>query len=370
MKVSEIAKAVESKAPRGLALDWDNTGLLVGDGGANVDKVLLTIDVTRAVVEEAKAKDAGLILSYHPVIWDGLKDVRCEGTGAVVYELIRAGISVYSIHTAYDIADGGVNDQLAEIVGIVNGAAIGDYVLPPCGELFKVVTFVPAGDVEKVAEAMFAAGAGSIGKYCRCSFRGEGTGTFMPLEGARPAIGKKDRFERVAEIKLESMVSGRDVGNVIRALKKSHPYETPAYDVLKHYEMEKLWGLGRMGDLEQPVDVKDIIERVKKGTGAGYIGIVGPGKGKVRKAAVCAGSCGKIINEVIRAGCGLYLTGELKHHTALAAAEAGLTCLCLSHTVSERFALKKIAKELKKTLGGVTIEISKKDKDPFEWIRI
>ena len=370
MKIEQIASEIEKIAPPQLALDWDNVGLLVGDSGRNVKNILLTIDVTADVVAEAKKLKTDLILSYHPVIWDGLKTVTNTGPSSVVYELIREKICVYSIHTAFDIAAGGVNDLLAEIVGIAEPEPIGDYVAPAGERYCKVIVFVPFQSVNDVADAMFDAGAGSIGNYSRCSFQSEGVGTFLPLEGARPAIGKKGKPERVDEIKLESIVPADKCAAVIKAIHLSHPYDTPAFDVFAHYDVQGKFGLGRIGKLAEPARFSKIIENIKKATGAKTAGIIGKENRLVKRAAVCAGSCGKIVNSVIAAGCDLYLTGELKHHQALAVREAGLTCICLSHTVSERFALKNLAKRLKKPLKDVTIRLSRKDTDPFNWTKL
>ena len=370
MKINEIASAVENIAPLKSAQDWDNVGLLVGNPAKNIKNILLTIDVTGKVVAEAKKLKTDLILSYHPIIWDGLKNVTASGDSAAVYELIRAGICVYSIHTALDVAAGGVNDMLADIVGISNPEPIGDYVDNPAGLYYKLITFVPTKDVNKVADAIYSAGAGTIGNYSNCGFQAEGTGTFLPLDGATPAIGKKGKLEKVKEIRLETLVSETKVAAVVAAMRKAHPYETPAFDVIRHYDVEGKFGLGRIGKLAKPLSIPKIIERIKTVTGATAIGLIGRERRLVKTAAVCAGSCGKIINSVIARKCDLYLTGELKHHQALAAQEAGVTCVCLSHTVSERFALKNLAKRLKKQLKDVTIQISKKDADPFKWKNI
>ena len=369
MKLKYIAEEIDRIAPLGLALDWDNVGLLIGSKEADVKNMLVTIDVTKAVVAEAKKLKCDTILSYHPVIWDGLKRITAEGETSHIYDIIRSGINVFSFHTAYDMAIGGVNDALAEILGIENGEPIGDFVEDPKGSFYKIVTFVPTADVNKIANAMFKAGAGAIGNYSSCSYRSEGVGTFKPLDGASPAIGSVGKLGRVSEIKLESIVLAEKIEAVVEALKSAHPYETPAYDIFRQYEMGGKFGLGRIGKLGKTVSLDKLIENIKKTTGAKAIGLVGPGKRTVKTAAVCAGSCGKIINTVINQKCDLYLTGELKHHQALTAAEAGLTCICLSHTVSERFALKNMAKMLKKRLKSVTIRVSKKDADPFRWIK-
>jgi len=394
MKIKDIAAAIEKIVPLKLAQDWDNVGLLLGDAQSNVKNILLTIDITKEVLSEAKKQKAEMIISYHPVIWDGLKKIIAEpavkpqlasapvaeatpatGAGAndprstrgLVYELIRCGIAVYSIHTALDSAVGGVNDGLAEILGLCDTKPIGDYVDYPDDMNYKLTVFVPADSVSKVSDAVFAAGAGWIGNYSNCSFQAKGAGTFLPLEGAKPAVGRKGRIEEVPEIRFETIVPADKLDKVIAAMKSAHPYEVPAFDVFKLYNSQEKFGLGRIGKLAQPLFIKQIINRIKNATGAKAIGLVGNEKRLVKTAAVCAGSCGKIINSVIAAKVDLYLTGELKHHYALAAQEANLTCICLSHSVSERFILKKFAKQLQMQLNNVTITISKKDSDPFTW---
>jgi len=367
MKIKDIAATIDEIIPLKLAQDWDNVGLLIGDSQKDVRNILLTIDITRDVVAEAKNLKTDLIISYHPVIWDALKKITAEGPTGVVYDLIRSGIAVFSIHTALDSAVSGVNDGLAEIVGIVNGQPIGDYVANPAGDNYKLIVFVPVKSAVKVSNAVFAAGAGAIGNYSHCAFGTEGTGTFLPHEGARPAIGRRGKLEKVGEIRFETIVPADKLNDVVTAMKKTHPYETPAFDIFKLHNTDVSFGLGRIGKLARPVRVAQIIKRIKQVTGAKAVGLIGDQNRLVRRAAVCAGSCGKIINSVIAAKADLYLTGELKHHQAFAAQEAGLTCICLSHTVSERFILKKIAKQLQKQIKTVKIRISKKDADPFKW---
>jgi len=350
-----------------LAQEWDNVGLLIGDSGRNVKNILLTIDITKAVLREAKKLKTDLIISYHPIIWDSLKKITADESNGIVYELACSKIAVFSIHTALDATAGGVNDGLAEMIGIQNGEPIGDYVTNPAGDNYKLVVFVPVNSLAKVSNALFAAGAGAIGNYSNCGFQSEGTGSFLPLEGARPAIGKKGKLEKVQEIRFETIIPSDKLAGCITAMKKNHPYETPAFDCFRLYDTKAKFGLGRIGKLASPTQMAKIIEKIKKHTGAKAFGIVGREKRLVKTAAVCAGSCSKIINSVIAAKADLYLTGELKHHQALAAQEAGLTCICLSHTVSERFILKKFAGQLQKQIKEVTIKLSKKDADPFTW---
>ncbi len=367
MKAKDIGAVVEKIAPLGLAQSWDNVGLLIGDPDRPIKNILLTIDITQAVVAEAKALKTDLILAYHPVIWNGLKQIRTDDGSRTVYELIRAGIAVFCIHTALDAVGGGVNDGLAEIVGIEDPKPIGDYVEYSPQEAYKLVVFVPVNALAAVSNAVFEAGAGWIGNYRDCGFHTNGTGTFLPLEGANPAIGKQGKLEQVREYRFETIVPAARLQAVVEAMKKSHPYEMPAFDVIKLFDYASRFGLGRIGTLAQPMRLDRIIEQVKRRTGAKAVGLVGDQKRLVRKAAVCAGTCGEILNLVIAGGADLYLTGELKHHQALAAQEAGLTCICLSHTVSERFILKKVAGQVKKLAKDLNVRVSKKDADPFTW---
>jgi dinuclear metal center YbgI/SA1388 family protein len=352
MKAKDIAAVVEKIAPLGLAQSWDNVGLLIGDPERRIKNILLTIDVTQAVVAEAKDLKMDLILSYHPVIWDGLKRVRADDRSGTVYELIRSGIAVFSIHTALDAVAGGINDGLAEILGIRDAKPLGDYVEYTPQDNYKLVVLVPVDALADVTNAVYEAGAGWIGNYRNCGFHTEGSGTFMPLEGAKPAIGQKDKFEQVQEFRFETIVPADKVQAVVAALKKAHPYEVPAFDIFKLFDYANRFGLGRIGPLAEPLRLSQVIERVKRRTGAKAVGLVGDPKRLVRKAAVCAGTCGEILNLVIAGGADLYLTGELKHHQALAAQEAGLTCICLSHTVSERFFLKELARRVKGLAGS------------------
>lgn len=370
MKLHRITDVLEGMAPLSLAQPWDNVGLLVGDAQAEVRTLLLTIDTTQAVVAEAKQRNAELIVSYHPILFEGAKRLTTPGSNAPVVDLIQNRIAVYSFHTALDVVDGGVNDALAEAIGIQDPKPIGDFVEDPDVPAYKLITFIPQHQVDEVAEALYQAGAGRIGHYSHCGFHTRGKGTFFPLEGARPAIGRQGRLEQVEEIRLETVVRSDRIQAVVAALRRAHPYETPAFDVFRHHDVERTLGLGRWGNLDPVVNLDTLMGRIKSNIGAKTVGVVGSRKKQYTRAAVCAGACGKIIDQVMALACDLYVTGELRHHTALAAQEAGLTCLCLSHSVSERFVLKKIAGQLKKQLPDVKIHVSRIDRDPFEWITL
>ena len=369
MKLSKITPYLNEIAPLELAEGWDNVGLLAGDPNQNVRNIILAVDLTRAVLDEAKAKKADLVLAYHPPIFDPLKKI-VPGVGAsgYIYELIKSKMALYSMHTALDMAEGGINDVLAEIVGIEDAMPLAPAGVAAASE-YKIVVFVPVNELETVSEAMFAAGAGVIGengKYSKCSYRVDGTGTFQCGAGSNPSIGKPGSFEQVNEYRLETIVSKGKLTDVISAMVEAHSYEEVAYDIYPLAE-SKSHGFGRFGKLAKPVSKKKLIEKIKAELKVKTVGIIGSEAGTVSSAAVGAGSCGSLLNNVIANKCDFYLTGELKHHDALKLQEAGITTVCVSHSNSERVILRKIAAKLNKQLEGVKVFVSTKDKDPFTW---
>ena len=370
MKAAKVVESIDAVVPLKLAQDWDNVGLLVGRPNRNVSRILLALDVTMDVVREARDFKAEMIVAYHPVIWDSLKAVTAEGPSEVVYELARSDIAVFCVHTALDSVEGGVNDGLAEIVGIDGARPIGDYVEDPAGPWYKLVVFVPSESVSKVTDAIFRAGGGRMGNYSRCGFQAAGEGSFLPMENASPAVGRRGRQETVREIRFETVVEAGRLETVVASMLRAHPYEAPAYDVFRLQHSGERFGLGRMGRLRRPATVAAIMRRIKKGTGAAAVRIVGDVPPKVSAAAVCAGSCGRIINSVISAGCDLYVTGELKHHHALLARQSNLACICLGHGVSERFILKNLAALLRPRMPEVRFKVSDRDVEPFNYRRI
>ena len=367
MKLQEITKVLEQIAPVELAESWDNVGLLVGDYQQSVKNVILTIDLTAEVFAEAKAKKADLIIAYHPPIFEPMKKVIAgQGPSPLIYQAIRSNIAVYSLHTALDSVQGGINDLLAEIVGIKNPQPL-QPVESSDAAICKLIVFVPVADLGKVSEAIFTAGAGNIGaagKYSKCSFRTAGTGTFQCGPYSRPAIGKPGSFEQVEEIKFETIVPVVKLPAVLKAMLAAHPYEEVAYDLIPLLDPPTDVGLGRYGDLTVPTTVPTLIEKIKKTFRVKNLGIIGPQKGRVKRAAVGAGSCGTMLRRVIQNNCDFYLTGELKHHHVLELQAAGVTTICLSHSVSERIILPRLPKQLQKQCKGIKAYTSRKDRDP------
>lgn len=361
MLLSEVVAQLEALAPLELAESWDNVGLLVGDPQASVSRALFAIDLTRAVLREAEQKKCELVVAYHPPIFSGLKRVVA---GSTAFDAIARGIALYSPHTALDVAKGGTNDVLGDVVGM--GAAR-SALRPgaPKDVEYKLVTFVPADACERVAQALFEAGAGKIGNYSSCSFRSPGQGTFFGEAGADPKIGEAGRLEAAEELRLETIVRIADVPAVVAALRASHPYEEPAFDLVRlAAPPSKLHaGLGRIGDVE-PVPRAALFEKIKKGLGVTELLVAGQTDGIAKRVAVAAGSCGDMFKDAIAGGADVYLTGEMRHHDAIAAS-AKMTVICALHSNSERAALGVFAKRVKERAPTLEVVASEVDRDPF-----
>ena len=360
MILRDVLGLLESIAPLRHAESWDNVGLLTGDPTAAVSRVLLTIDLTRAVFDEAARERCELVVAYHPPLFEAIKSVPAH---SLLFRAIREGIALYSPHTALDVAPGGTNDLLADVLGLAERAPLklADAKETAC----KLVTFVPEKDVDRVASALFEAGAGRIGHYSSCSFRAPGTGTFFGEEGSRPAVGQPGRLESAPETRLETVVPLSRIEAAVSALRAAHPYDQPAFDLVRLVSRSEGVGIGRAGTLPTKVGRAELIERVKRGLGLSAVLVAGPLDGEVTRVAVCAGAGRGLLRDAIAKKTELYLTGELPHHDALQAAAAGMTVVSTLHSNSERATLARVKARLEIEASGLSVQLSQADADPF-----
>ncbi len=361
MNVNAVADRLDSVAPAALACEWDNVGLLVGDGESDVSSVLLCIDLTQAVLDEAIERGCEMVMAYHPVIFRGLKTITAANA-PVVYRAIRAGVAVYSMHTALDVAAGGTNDVLADVVGIVDPQPLEES--PALAEC-KIVVFVPREAMAAVSAAAFDAGAGRIGTYRDCSFSSEGVGTFFGEEGSAPAVGNAGEATRVDEIRLEMICSASLVEAVSAAVVSAHPYQTPAIDIYPLRSAGSGLGMGRVGLLPAPLPLATMVDRIKAALGLEHVLLAEAQGEPISRVAVAAGSAGESYRAALAAGAQLYLTGEMRHHDVLAATAAGMSVICVCHSNSERITLGKLAETLGPQLDGVDVLCSEVCRDPF-----
>ena len=356
-----IITHLETLAPLDLAEDWDNVGLLIGTRTQNVERIMTCLTVTSASAAEAIAERADLIVTHHPVLFrpvQRLTDATPEGV--MLLGLLRAGIAVFSPHTAFDNAVGGINDLLATKLGLTDIGPLRD-----CSEArFKIVVFVPESDLGKVSDAMFEAGAGHIGQYRECSFRSAGTGTFFGLDAANPAVGQKGRREQVAELRLEVVCPARRVDSVIAALRLAHSYEEPALDVYPLRHQSSASGAGRVGKLSVPCKLGDFAAQVKQTLGAAHVQVVGESSLPVQRIAIACGAGGEFVTDAVRVRADVLLTGEARFHDCLSAQAQGLALVLPGHYATERPGIEDLAVRLQKEWSDTRVWASVSEEDP------
>lgn len=378
-RVGDLCRVMEEIAPSWTAAEWDNVGLLAGDAGWPAERLLLTIDLTPMVLAEARLRRIQVIIAYHPPLFRPVKRLLADPTdsaGLAAWAMAEK-IAVYSPHTALDAAPGGTNDVLAELCGLteVEPFERSSGATRRC----KLVVFVPPNDVDRVADAVFAAGGGRIGAYEKCSFRLRGEGTFFGSDSTHPVVGQRGRLERIDEIRLEVVFPEARLPDMVAAVRRSHPYEEPAFDV---YPLQPTpdgrHGQGRIGRFAKPVTLSQLLKRLATATGARHIAYVEPsaaghsarrpGGRLYTRGLVCVGAAGSWPFEAAGQRCGpgdVVITGEIRHHDALRYQRLGVAAVALGHWASERPSLPPLADRLRRMLPGVSVRVSQADADPF-----
>ncbi|MCP4592134.1 MAG: Nif3-like dinuclear metal center hexameric protein [bacterium] len=364
MDVRTVCAALQKLAPLELAEGWDNVGLLAGDTEAAVKRVMLCIDLMPEVVTEAVAAKVQMVMAYHPPIFKAVSRLVAPAPTpeASVHRCIANGIAVYSMHTALDAAEGGANDVLARLCGLSETGPL-EYTETGANQC-KIAVFVPPDETERVAEAMFAAGAGRIGDYRKCSFRAPGTGTFFGTESTNPTVGESGRIEHVDEIRLEAVCAADALPAVIDALVEAHSYEEPAYDI---YTLGRrpTRGAGRVGRVPRPITVGALSRKLKRSAGAECVSIVGDPQRTIRRVIVAVGAAGSLPFGIQLGPEDVIVTGEIRHHDALAIRRRDCSAIALSHWSSERPVLEPLSARLRALLPGVDVRLSERDAEPF-----
>lgn len=369
VKCADILKLMEEVAPSYLAENWDNCGLQVGDLQGVVEKVLLTIDVNFAVAQEAVDRGATLIISHHPLLFSPLRTINVrEPLGALINYLMANKITVFAAHTNLDLAVGGVNSALAQIIGLSEPVVLQQ---ADQARIYKLVVFIPVGYEQKVRTAVLDAGAGWIGNYSHCSFSGKGTGTYRPLKGTNPFYGREGELAEADEVRLETIVPAGLLGPVLEALLDAHPYEEVAYDVLPLENRNASFGLGRVGQLAPPLQLDQFAELVKNKLGLQAVRI-GGGERQVQKVAVCGGAGADLWPLALQAGADTIVTGDLKYHIAQDILAAGMNFIDAGHYGTEVVVLPVLQKHLGDICSrdhlDIQLLLSEINTDPFTFI--
>jgi dinuclear metal center YbgI/SA1388 family protein len=309
--VKDVHEVMSAWAPPAIAWDHDNVGLQYGDPRTHVRGILVALDPSEASVLEAGSRRANLLVTHHPLLFRPLRSVTPASAASRCLEiLVRRNIALYSAHTNLDFARGGTSFALAEVLGLQDV----NFLERSYRVDRKIVTFVPAESAERVASAMAEAGAGVIGNYDHCSFRLAGTGTFRGNEASSPAVGRKGRLEQVQEVRLEMIAPSWKVDDILRAMRRAHPYDEVAFDVYPLENLSNRFGMGVVGTLPRAARLSRFLALVKRALGSGALRWCGSPGAMVRKIAVCGGSGGDLLESAIRAGADLFLTADLKYH--------------------------------------------------------
>jgi len=311
----EFVRRFEKFAPPYLAEENDPIGLAIGSLKRPIKRMLVTLDVRPETVKEAIEKEVDFIFSHHPPIFRPAKNLATDNPQNNMYaSLLKHDITVYSAHTNLDVTEGGMNDWLAKAVGLYDT----EVMAPTYTESYKkLAVFVPIPSQEKVRQALHEAGAGEVGNYKDVSYTLEGLGRFTPQEDAKPAEGEIGKLESVEEVKIEMMLPEHTVHTVIRALKEAHPYEEPVFDLYTIDHYKKSYGLGRVGNLSEPMSFKRFLQQVKEIFGVDGLRFVGDDLDKkVKRIAVMGGDGGKYYKEAMKKEADVFITGDVYYHTA------------------------------------------------------
>lgn len=353
--VRDVVRAVERVAPPSLAEDWDNCGLQVGGPDAGVGRVLVALTPLAEVFDEAEEKGADFLLFHHPLIFKPLHSVDTGAyPGNLISRAVQGGAAVYAAHTSYDSAPDGVSVSLARALGLTGPLDV----VSPRGEMRKLVVFVPEEALDEVSEALNKGGAGVIGDYTRCTFRTPGTGTFMPGSLSDPYSGERGKLQHESEVRLETIVAAHDAPRAVEYARAAHPYEEMAYDLYPIEGRPEGCGLGRVGELPEPLSPAEFTRHVSDSLGFEARLVSNPGVGEIRRVAVLGGSGGSFLGEAAASGAEAYVTGDLSYHHALDAEHLGLVAVDAGHGPSEFPSLAPLAERMSE-LVEVPVEVSR-----------
>ena len=362
-KISDVTRELEKLAPLSYQESYDNAGLLVGNPKTEITGILFTLDATEEVIEEARRKNCNLVIAHHPIIFKGLK--KLNGSNYIertVIKAIKYDIAIYAAHTNLDHVTNGVNWKIAEKLGLINVK-----VLSPKTEILKKLTFFsPLKDTQAILDALFEAGAGQIGEYQHCSFRSEGTGTFLPGKSANPVIGSPGQLEQVAENRVEVMFPFYLESKILTVLKKNHPYEEVAYylHVLENKNQEV--GAGAIGDLADEMPVADFLHLLKKQMNTGVVKYTAPINRTVKKIAICGGAGSFLLADAKRAQADVFVTADYKYHEFFDAENDIMIC-DIGHYESEVFTIDLLYNYLSGIFSNFALCLSEVNTNPVKY---
>lgn len=363
MIVQDVINHLEALAPLAYAEDFDNVGLLVGDKSNEVTGILVTLDTLEAVVDEAIENNCNLIVSFHPIIFKGLKTLTGKNyVERTVLKAIKNDIAIYAIHTALDNALQGVNDRICNQLGLINKQIL----IPQSGTIKKLTTYIPKNNETEVRETLFAAGAGAIGNYDHCSFNIDGVGTFNGNENSNPTVGEKGATQHEKETKLTVIFGKHLEAKILRALFNSHPYEEVAYEIIPLENKNQDIGMGMIGELESEMDETYFLQHLKNTMGTPCIRHSSFLNKQIKKVAVLGGSGSFATSAAKAAGADAFVTADLKYHDFFTA-ENNILIADIGHYESEQYTKNLLVEYLTKKIPNFAIILSKTNTNPVKY---
>ncbi|MVZ65870.1 Nif3-like dinuclear metal center hexameric protein [Sphingobacterium sp. DK4209] len=363
MKIKDITKYLEEIAPLNYQESYDNSGLIVGNPEQEINSVLISLDCTEAVVEEAISKNCGLIISHHPIVFSGLKKLTGRNyVERTVIKAIKNDIAIYAIHTNLDNIQGGVSSMMADKLGLENQAIL----RPKEGLLKKLVVYVPRTHVDALRASLFEAGAGQIGDYDQCSYNTAGYGTFRPLSGANPTIGQIGEQERVEETKIEVIFPVQQERKILVAMFASHPYEEVAYHIINLENTHSYVGSGAIGNLAEPMSEENFLALLKDRFDLKVIRHTTTLSKEINRVALCGGAGGFLLNDAIRSGADIFITADYKYHEFFDA-EGKILIADIGHFESEQFTQELLFEIIRKKFANFAVLLTEIDTNPIKY---
>jgi len=364
MVIRDITNYIEELAPLSYAENFDNVGLLVGNYNTNVTGVLVTLDTLEETVDEAIAKKCNLIVSFHPIIFSGLKKITGNSyVERVVLKAIKNDIAIYATHTALDNSKQGVSAKMCEVLGLKNTKIL----IPKQGIIKKLTTFVPTKNAISVRNALFSAGAGNIGNYESCAFETTGKSTFKATENTNPTIGKKGLLHTENETSISVIFESKDEANILKTLFLAHPYEEVAYQITTLDNLHQDIGMGMLGELDEAINEKEFLLFLKKIMQTDCIRHSNFINKKIKKVAVLGGSGSFAISNAKKAGADAYVSADFKYHEFFKA-ENSILLADIGHYESEQFTKNLLVDYLTKNFSNFAVILSEKITNPIYYI--
>ncbi len=364
MQIKEVIEHLENMAPTTYAEDFDNVGLLVGQPNTELKGILVTLDTLESVVDEAIEKDCNLIVSFHPIVFKGIKKFNGSNyVERVVMKAIKNDIAIYAIHTALDNALYGVNDMMCEQLGLLNRKIL----IPQSSTLKKLITFAPVQEANNLKNALFEAGAGTIGNYDNCSFSSEGIGTFRASEKANPSIGEIGKTHAEKETQIQVTFPKHNERKIMNALFANHSYEEIAYEITTLENKNQNIGMGMIGDLPNAIAPLEFLHHIKKVFKTGCVKHSAMLDKPIKKVAVLGGSGSFAIRNAQKAGADIFITSDLKYHQFYEA-EGRIILADIGHYESEQYTKNLIVSYLRKKISNFAIILSDKNTNPIQYI--